>query len=100
MKLSLITFPSRMFTYNKQTKNLCAEASDLVNRHLQQIYDDACDVGFAVISDVSGNEITFYLSETKKDAEGEVTAWEYQLLPEFVRKFPECSGMTATIFND
>lgn len=100
MKLSLITFPSSLFTYSKHANNLCAEASDLANRHLQPLYDDACDAGFAVKSVVSGNEITFHLSEVKKDAEGEVTSWEYQMTPQCERKFPECGKMTATIFND
>lgn len=70
------------------------------NRHLQPIYDDACDVGFAVKSSQTGNVVTFHMVNVVKDAEGELVKWEYELTSESARRHPECGRMTAEVFND
>lgn len=77
-----------MFTKGENYALVC-EASDMGNRHLQRLYDDACDVGFNVKFD-TGQVVTFAMSRVVKDGEGEITAWEYRA----------CHGNTALVFND
>jgi hypothetical protein len=85
MRFPIIEFPSNHFTYSK---------------HSNCLYDDACDVGFAVKSSQSGEVVTFHMVNVMKDGEGEVTGWEYELTDESARKYPECGRMTAKVFND
>ena len=100
MKFPLIPFNSRQFSYTHGDKTLISEASDLDNLHLQRLYDDACDVGFAVQSDQTGNVVVFVMSEAKSNGEGELTHWLYEPTAESIRKYPECVGMKAIVFND
>ena len=100
MRLNVIAFPSRMFDFDKRTKTFSAETSDLGNRHLQMLYDDAADVGFGMTSTRTGNQITFGLLDVKKDAEGDITSWTYAPTADSIRKVPECLRMKAEIFND
>jgi hypothetical protein len=101
MKLNLIEIMSSMFWVDH--KDLVCEASTMENRHLQRIYDDAMDVGFAVKSDRTGNVVVFVLLTPFYNGKGEdceLAGWKYAVSEESVRKHPECLGMTATIFND
>ena len=104
MKYNLIPFPSTIFSYNSTDKTFTAEASDLGNRHLQQIYDDACDVGFSIQSGRTGSEVTYYMDTVNKVNKGtddeEIGSWTYLPLPECVRKHPLCAGTKVIIFND
>ena len=88
MKLPVIEFPSSMFTWTNGGQSACCEASDLGNRHLQ--YLDPYNRGF-IIDDLDENrKITFCVTATEMDGEGEITHWNYR----------SSEGMTATIFND
>lgn len=100
MKNDLIEHSLAQFTVSGKT--LIGEASEMENRHLEKIYDDACDVGFSVRLN-SGNVVTFVMTEPFNTGEGEdveLAGWNYEPVSEDVRKFPECTGMTAKIFND
>jgi hypothetical protein len=70
------------------------------NRHLQRLYDDACDVGFMVKSDITGSLVTYYMSNVLKDAEQEVLGWEYRPTVESIHSVPECADTRAVVFND
>jgi hypothetical protein len=70
------------------------------NRHLQPIYDDACDVGFAVKSEITSKVVTYYMSNVMKDAEGEILGWEYRPTVESIHSVPECTHTRAVVFND
>jgi hypothetical protein len=100
MKLKLVEFSSKQFTYTHVNKILVSEASDMENRHLQQIYDDACDVGFAVKSETTGNVVTYVMSEVLKNGEGEIEGWKYTPSYESIRKYPACADTKAIVFND
>lgn len=103
MRLTLVEHSSRQFTYTDADKTLVSEASDLDNRHLERIYDDACDVGFAVKSEKTGNVVTFVMSEPFYRGEGEdreLAGWNYEPADFSARAFPECRDMKALIFND
>lgn len=101
MKFNVIEFPSKMFTMSGTT--LVAEASDMGNRHLQPLYDDACDVGFAVRSERTGKVVTFVMQAPFYKGEGEdreLSGWHYVPTSESFRNVPECQGMEAKVFND
>lgn len=98
MKLNLIEFPSSMFTVTGH--QLSAEASDMGNRHLQPLYDDAADVGFAIKSDKTGNVVIFSVVDVKRDGEGELQYWTYAATADCIRKYPECRKVQVLVFND
>jgi len=103
MKLTLVEHSSNQFTYDKRKKLMVSEASDLDNRHLERLYDDACDVGFAVRSEQTGNVVVFVMTSPFHTGEGEdreIAGWHYVPTTESFRKHPECQGMEAKIFND
>jgi hypothetical protein len=103
MKLPLIKFPAECFTYSPESKTFISDASDMENRHLQRMYDDADDRGFIISCGQFGGsvDITFVLSDIKQfqDDDG-VASWEYVPSDESIRKYPECKDMKATVFND
>ncbi len=100
MKLPLIEFSSKQFTLSADGKTLISEASDMENRHLQPLYNDACDRGFAVKSERTGNVVVFVLSDTELFPDDGICSWKFTPTTESVRQHPECRGMSATIFND
>ena len=65
----------------------------------QQVWDDACDVGFYVESHITGFRKLFLLTFVQKDHEGDVQHWIYQeyLQPGHVKPG---TLITLTIFND
>jgi hypothetical protein len=100
MKLNLVEHSSRQFTLSADRRTLIAEASDLDNLHLQQLYDDACDVGFAVKSEKTGKVVVFSMTSPFYNDEREIQGWHYVPTCESFRNVPGCQGMEATIFND
>ena len=87
MKLNAIEFPESMFTKGENFR-FVGEASDMMNRHLQRLSD--ADVGFKVRPDNGEFVITYALSATRKDADNDVTAWEYT----------GSDGSKALVFNE
>ena len=79
--------------------NLVTELSDLGPQAFDRLYDDACDIGLTVRT-ARGNLVSFYLAETKRDAEGETQAYTMHAIPEDVRRFPEAARMMITVLND
>jgi hypothetical protein len=105
MKLQLILFPSSIFSWMRTSSGmeLVAEASDLGNRHMEPLYDDACDVGFAVESVHTGAQVTYVMSTPFYCGDGEdreLAGWYYIPTLESCRRVPDCIGTKATIFND
>jgi dipeptidyl aminopeptidase/acylaminoacyl peptidase len=103
MRLTLVEHSSRQFSYSDKDKTVVSEASDLDNRHLERIYDDACDVGFAVKSEKTGAVVVFVMTSPIYHGEGEdreISGWNYEPADFSIRQYPSCLGMKATIFND
>lgn len=44
-------------------------------RHFGQVFDDACDWGFTMVSHRTGKEVVFGHYSTDEDDEGEVKGW-------------------------
>lgn len=101
MKFNVIEFPSSMFTWTD--KVAVAEASDMGNRHLQPLYDDACDVGFAMKSDKTGEVVTYAMTRPfyqGEDEDRELAGWDYTPTSESIRKVPSCAGTKVVVYND
>lgn len=89
-----------MFTWTDSGLKGCCEASDMGNRHLQRLYDDACDVGFAIKSDKTGLVVKFHMDKVHQSDEGEITHWTYKACTECWRLGIEVPMIDITVFND
>jgi hypothetical protein len=77
----LITVPSKLFSWKDGTG--VTELSDLrgiamsIPRLARQVWDDSCDIGFVVESELTGKRLLFLYVSEDKDGEGEVTGWNF-----------------------
>ena len=80
-ELNITPVSSNLFTFCKDTKTLVAEISDLEancgRAWLTRLYNDACDIGFAIRSEKTGKVIRFSLSNEEKDREGDLVAFHF-----------------------
>jgi hypothetical protein len=77
---------------------LVAEASDFGPLRegrwwLQRIYDDAADIGIAILSHHTGDTQLFYLDEEEIN-DGDLKAYHFKAVD------PKCRVQKVTIFND
>jgi len=94
MRLVIPVHDSNKFSWDPKDQTFATEASTLVSRgqgFLGRIYDDACDIGFDIKSVRTGEKKLFYLAETHKDAEGDVTHWTF---------VSRSNAFKAIVFND
>lgn len=98
MKLNLIEFPGKMFT--RVGEILVAEASDLGNRHLQRLYDDATDVGLAIRSERTNRVVIFSMTKACYHTDGELLGWDYTPTWESMKAVPECTNLQLHVIND
>ena len=70
---------TRNFHWQKLPRSFFAEISELPNKTipLKRIFQDACDVGFTLVSEWTGQEMDFYMNEEKRDRNNDVIAWEF-----------------------
>lgn len=69
------------FHWDAKDRTLTAEASSLqLSLHLEQVYPDACDLGFEVYSPDSGLIVVFVMYEEDRDGEGELQGQWYKPL--------------------
>jgi len=87
-----------MFHYDKEFNEFSQEASSLRGTVaiMGQLYDDAADVGFVLVSHHTGQEVPFYLASVDKSEEGEIQCWNFKSTSP--HKLLE--NMTVTVFND
>lgn len=85
---------SSKFMYDKVKKRFIAEASE-INFRLSRIYQDSADVGMFIVSNKTGQELRFYLTQTEK-REGDIIAWHFKA----DSRKPELKNITAVVFND
>lgn len=96
---------SHLFTVYPERKEMAAYASDLCANHstgevARQVYDDACDIGFVIVSGPTGKEATFAQDNTRRDGEGDIIAWTYVPTRGTLRKLPQLNGWKVTVIND
>lgn len=85
---------SRLFDYNREAGVFTAEASELPRFKLSQIFDDACDEGFAMVSARTGSLAVFVLLNQDDDVNGDILCWNFQCVT------PGLKNLRAVIFND
>ena len=87
---------TKMFFYHKEDKSFSQEASSINIPLLGQLYDDACDEGFVLVSERTGAEIPMYLTKTERDREGDVQCWNFKS----ASRKPNEKDITVCVFND
>ncbi len=90
---------STLFGWDAKRKEFTVEASELGENGIGQIYDDACDVGFTMVSARTGKMATFYVISSER-CQGEVTGWTMKATVETLRKQPQLEGVIVRVFND
>jgi hypothetical protein len=94
--LPMRLLPLARFSWNQADNTLVAEASSLVRAGenlLQQMYNDACDLGIAIQS-LSTQKVYRFFFKERKTQEGDVLYWE------FTPEDKNCPINKVTIFND
>lgn len=69
---------TRKFLYHADTKTFTTEVSELGTVPFSQVYDDACDEGFVLVSHKTGHAIVLRLKSTDKSYENEITGWRFE----------------------
>lgn len=101
MQLQLNPIPVSFFTASKTTKILVTERSDCMGFNLlQQLYDDACDVGVAVYNPDTHKVTYWYWEQDVKDHEGDLIVSIYKPTHETLRSHPQLTGWSVRIQND
>lgn len=94
---------TKLFFYDKDRKSFSQEASTLQGSGVPgkvlfgQLYDDAADEGFVLVSHKTGKGVPFHFSNVEVDGEGEVLAWHFKSAAN--RYAPE-SKLSLTVWND
>lgn len=100
-QMEVTKYSSEGISHSAQKALLVTEASDIRFNGFEPLYDDACDVGIALVNPRSGNVTRWYLLETITDPrEGEVLGWMLKATPESIRKQPELADYQLNIVND
>lgn len=95
-------FNTKMFFFDKKSGNFSQEISSLgygPNGITSQLFDDACDEGFVMVSDRTKAEVPFYLTFVETDAEDEIVCWNFKSAPNTSNQ-PHLENLSVTIFND
>jgi hypothetical protein len=92
MLLNPAPISSSKFHFKKNT--FTAEASELRDLKLGRVYDDACDMGFTIVSEKTGKGVVFVQTEDTVDREGDL------LSINFVSVTPGLTNLKVVIFND
>jgi len=111
MDIANTTFSSKDFDYSAENKMFSQEMSMLdkggKRQVFSQVYDDACDEGFKMISKATGKAVYYVVdSEDRdgenedRDGENEILGWRLVPTRDSIRRVPECKGTHVLIIND
>ena len=86
------------FSYFKNTNEFVSEISSIINssRLFGQLYNDACDIGFVLVSEKTGKSQAYYLKEETMH-EGDYQCWIF--LPA-VPVLPALKDSKVIVYND
>lgn len=93
---------TKHFTWNSTTGNFVAEASELpkIFNPFGNIYDDAADKGFYLVSHKTSEKLMFSFSHSDMSGE-DVAGWWFTAIPRFNRKKnPKLDSIKVLIIND
>jgi len=89
---------TKQFTYNPATKTFVCEASDLRGFEPRRIYDDACDIGFYLVSEKTGKKILFCEVGPTRDEDDDLVSFNFSA---HCYENPEhCMDLKLIVFND
>jgi len=71
-----------------------AELSEVPVKHFQRVFDDACDLGFTIISAKTGNHVVFAIDRYELDADDDLVAIHFKCVT------PKFKNLTAVLLND
>jgi hypothetical protein len=102
---------TRDFNWQKETRCFVTEASDLGIRtpHDGRVYDDACDVGFILVSHKTGEAVLFVQDGVDHDGDDGIAGWRYKAVQQRGASTPAgkwlpissyLTDVTALIIND
>lgn len=86
----MLTIPSSLFTYDRETRSLVSELSTLQANG----YDPLESRHFRVKSAKTGDERQFHFDFADKDPEGDITAWQ------FLENTATRNGLAVVVYND
>lgn len=103
-ELHVNPLPLERFSWNAQSRTLVAEGSDFGplretfdprtgRTWIQQLWNDACDVGIAIESHKTGKVERFYLSQ-EETHDGDLLAWHFKPVSK------SCPVNEVVILND
>jgi hypothetical protein len=94
---------TKNFTYHKDTKTLTIEISTLTQGRgpaFGQVYDDACDEGFVLVSHKTGREITFVNDGLDRDPEGDTAGWRFAPIDRKTGRRDRTLDLKVLVIND
>ena len=98
------SFSSSDFDYNRETKTFVQEISSLsqgsTKQVFSQVYDDACDEGFRIVSKVTGKSVVYVVDGHDYNADNEIQGWRLIPTRDSIRRVPECKGTHVLVIND
>lgn len=89
---------TNQFTYNPRSQTFVCEASDLRGFKPRRIYDDACDIGFYMVSEKTGQKLLFVENEPTYDADGDLISFNFS--SHCYENPSNLMQMKVIIFND
>ena len=92
MLLAPTQVSTAQFTWVKSERLLVAEASDLSD--MSRVWDDACDVGYTIVSAHTGRTVVYAVHSDKRDA-GDLLYQDLRPVHQADQDLP-----TVRIFND
>ncbi len=101
IRTNLRQFSVDKFLWNAESRMFSAELSDLGrDTPFHLIYHDACDVGFVVRNDKTGQHVVFCVERQERDSDGDLVAYHLCPSPESIRKYPKLQNVKMILFND
>lgn len=92
---------SSRFDYMSASKTFMAEISEISDGGFG--FDNSayeCDQRFVMISAKTGDEVEFFLSETQRDAEGEIIGWGFRPTSHAIFYNSNLQNVKVIILND
>jgi hypothetical protein len=99
MTLQPSPISSSQFNYHPGENLLTADASDLGTIG-GRVYDDACDVGFTVVSARTGAARIFVMAREAFDREGDLLYVDFEMIPESKTGDAVADALRVRLYND
>lgn len=96
------TISSYAFDYDAKSKTFSAEISMIEANNLKvfgMLYDDAIDTGFVMMSAKTDRLAEFFMEETIKNVDGDITHWVFKPMQSSVRRNPKLAGVKVIVWN-